>query len=257
MSRPISARVECLDGLRGLAALWVLMGHCVILAGWSLAIIDKPDLGVDLFMMLSGFFMVFHYQERAKQEPWSEPRTWLKFWTRRYFRISPLYYLALVFALGLGPMILVWRNLIDDFSHLVPYPASIYIDHSFANIALHLTFLFGLLPAYSVHTPLPDWNLGLEMQFYAVFPALMLLTEEIRLGPNGFRDRLPCRRHHACDMASFPSLSDAIISAIQDRYFSCRHADRGKLSSGAEGRLVQPCTGASSRLPAFRGRGLA
>jgi peptidoglycan/LPS O-acetylase OafA/YrhL len=176
VSRPMSARVECLDGLRGLAALWVLMGHCVILAGWSLAIIDKPDLGVDLFMMLSGFLMVFHYQERAKQEPWSEPGTWLKFWARRYFRISPLYYLALVFALGLGPMILVWRNVIDHFSHLVLYPASIYIDHSFANIALHLSFLFGLLPAYSVRTPLPDWSLGLEMQFYAVFPALILLT---------------------------------------------------------------------------------
>jgi len=58
-------------------------------------------------------------------------------------------------------------------------PPEAYIDDSLTNIAAHLSFLFGLLPAYSVHTPLPDWSLGLEMQFYAVFPALMLLAGKL------------------------------------------------------------------------------
>src|SRR3546814_972883 len=35
-------RVECLDGLRGLAALWVLVGHMMILTGRSAA--DTSDL---------------------------------------------------------------------------------------------------------------------------------------------------------------------------------------------------------------------
>lgn len=179
VSRPASSRVECLDGLRGLAALWVLMGHCVMLVGWSLPVVDKPDLGVDLFMMLSGFLMVFHYQERAEKEPWSVPGTWWRFWLRRYFRISPLYYAALAVVILLGPALLVWRISGDQFGGFATPPASAFTDHSFKNVLVHLSFLFGLLPNYSVRTALPDWSLGLEMQFYAVFPALMLLTKRL------------------------------------------------------------------------------
>jgi peptidoglycan/LPS O-acetylase OafA/YrhL len=180
MAKSSLSRVECLDGLRAIAALWVLIGHCAILTGLSLPVFDKPDLGVDLFMMLSGFLMVFHYHQRAKEEPWSESGTWLKFWTRRYFRIAPLYYITLALALALGPTILAWRTVVDHFLNLAPQaPPETYIDGSLTNIAAHLSFLFGLLPAYSVRTPLPDWSLGLEMQFYAVFPALMLLAKRL------------------------------------------------------------------------------
>src|SRR5438477_6188480 len=88
------SRVECLDGLRGIAALWVLLDHCLLLTGYSLPVIDMPDLGVDHFMMLSGFLMVFHYHLRAQAEPWDAPHTWAKFWLRRFFRIAPLYYVT-------------------------------------------------------------------------------------------------------------------------------------------------------------------
>ncbi|RUW43706.1 acyltransferase, partial [Mesorhizobium sp. M1A.F.Ca.ET.072.01.1.1] len=97
------SRVECLDGLRALAAMWVLVGHCLLLTGWRVPILGEPDLGVDLFIMLSGFLMVFHYQLRQDNEPWQRPETWLKFWTRRYFRIAPLFYVMLFLALALGP----------------------------------------------------------------------------------------------------------------------------------------------------------
>jgi peptidoglycan/LPS O-acetylase OafA/YrhL len=177
MKKSSVSRVECLDGLRGIAALWVLLGHCAILTGLSLPVIDKPDLGVDLFMMLSGFLMVFHYHLRSQVEPWSAPGTWAKFWVRRFFRIAPLYYVTLTIALVLGPTIFAWRTAIERFIHLPPLaPPQTYIDHSLTNIAAHASFLFGLWPQYAVRTPLPDWSLGLEMQFYAVFPALMLLT---------------------------------------------------------------------------------
>ena len=179
MTKSTPIRVECLDGLRGIAALWVLIGHCVLLTGWSLPVIDKPDLGVDLFMMLSGFLMVFHYYLRAEKEPWTEPGTWMKFWARRYFRIAPLYYVMLAIALALGPALLAWRSESAALLHLSPQAPETYTDAGPANIATHLTFLFGLLPAYVLRTPLPDWSLGLEMQFYAAFPALMLLTRKL------------------------------------------------------------------------------
>jgi peptidoglycan/LPS O-acetylase OafA/YrhL len=42
------------------------------------------------------------------------------------------------------------------------------------NLFVHATFLFGLLPNYAFSNLSPDWSIGLEMQFYAVFPLLYL-----------------------------------------------------------------------------------
>ena len=81
----------------------VLVGHCMILTGFSLPIIGQPDFGVDLFILLSGSLMVFQYQLRSEFEDWTTPRTWAAFWIRRFFRIAPLFYLMLAAALILGP----------------------------------------------------------------------------------------------------------------------------------------------------------
>ncbi|HEX4272047.1 MAG TPA: acyltransferase [Rhizomicrobium sp.] len=168
-----------LDGLRGIAALWVLVGHSLMLTGWHVPLLVQPDLGVDLFILLSGFLMVFQYEQRRLTENWEKPSTWAAFWTRRYFRIAPLYYLCLFAALVMGPSLFADRNVIDHFIHGDPQEAFRYLDHSPANIAAHATFLFGLVPSYAFRTPLPDWSLGLEMQFYACFPFLVMLARRI------------------------------------------------------------------------------
>ncbi len=160
--------------MRGLAALWVVIGHAMILSGWSLPILGKPAFAVDLFILISGFLMCFHYRERKAAEPWTAPATWTRFWIRRFFRIAPLYYAALAAALLAGPALGPWRQAI---STLVPASATAperYTDQSLANIAAHASFVFGLLPDYGFRTALPDWSIGLEMQYYLAFPFLML-----------------------------------------------------------------------------------
>jgi peptidoglycan/LPS O-acetylase OafA/YrhL len=170
------SRIGSLDGLRGSAALWVLLGHACQLSGAHIPIVSQPDLGVDLFIVLSGFLMAYQFTVRQEREPWSEAGSWLKFWTRRFFRIAPLYYILLIVSLLLGAILFADRNLIDAFNGSSPQLPVRYLDFSFQNVFMHITFLFGMFPAYAFRTPLPDWSIGLEMQFYAVFPFLMILA---------------------------------------------------------------------------------
>ena len=173
-------RIECLDGLRGIAALWVLVGHATLLTGYRLPVISQPDLGVDLFIMLSGFLMVFHYQLRRAKEPWERSSTWRSFWVRRYFRIAPLYYVAMVVALIAGPVLFEARSTIAEVIPAMAQDPDRFTDRSPANFLMHFSFLFGLHPTYAYRTALPDWSIGLEMQFYAAFPFAMLAL--VRLG---------------------------------------------------------------------------
>jgi peptidoglycan/LPS O-acetylase OafA/YrhL len=175
---PRKTRIDCLDGLRGLASLWVMIGHALLLTGWRLPVLSEPDLGVDLFIMLSGFLMVFHYQLRAAKEPWELTSTWASFWIRRFLRIAPLYYLLLAVAFALGSWLFESRMIIDGFLDKAPQSPARYLDNGLTNGLMHLSFLFGLSPDYAYRTPLPDWSIGLEMQFYAAFPFIMLLLKK-------------------------------------------------------------------------------
>jgi peptidoglycan/LPS O-acetylase OafA/YrhL len=171
-----------LDGLRGGAAMWVLLSHVQILSGTpGIPVLSWGGLAVDLFMMLSGFLMAHHYQHRQAREPWTEPRTWAIFWTRRFFRIAPLYYVLLAVAVVLAPYI---GNARDSVAAIWPgtgTDSSRYAGFDLANVVAHMTFVFGAWPHYAFRTVLPDWSIGLEMQFYLAFPFLMLLVR--RAGP--------------------------------------------------------------------------
>lgn len=173
-----------LDGLRGFASLWVLVGHAMFLTGYKIDIIAQPDMAVELFIIISGFLMAFHYQLREAREPWTDPDTWKVFWIRRFFRIAPLYYVCLAVALYFGPEL--WQQRLNGaavmpggLAETMRY-ADRYLDQSLANILLHVSFLFGLTYTHNFATALPDWSIGLEMQFYAAFPFLMLIV--MRLG---------------------------------------------------------------------------
>ncbi len=164
-----------LDGLRGSAALWVLLSHVQILSGLrSIPLLPWGDLAVDLFMMLSGFLMAHHYFLRRKIEPWDSVATFYTFWIRRFFRIAPLYYVLLVIALILGNWLGEYRTSIATIWPETATPLVRYEDQGTLNILTHMSFTFGFMPDYAFRTPLPDWSIGLEMQFYLLFPFIML-----------------------------------------------------------------------------------
>ncbi len=127
-------------------------------------------------MMLSGFLLAYHFQLRAEREPWRQPATWGRFWIRRFLRILPVYYIALVVCFTFQKQFWDWQQVIvQAFPDAATRPER-FTDGSWQNILAHVTLVFGMIPQYSYETPLPDWSLGAEAQFYAVFPFLMLLS---------------------------------------------------------------------------------
>ncbi len=167
-----------LDGVRGYAAFYVLALHCMMWGGWwPWWRLPDPKVAVDVFMVMSGYLMVHHWT--AKEDGAGFTRTAIKrFYLKRFFRIAPLYYLLLVLAFalakpfgeGLGTLATVSRETLP-----IHFDAAQAIT-AFTPLSFlaHLTFLFGLIPRYSSATLMPDWSIGLEMQFYAAFPFLLL-----------------------------------------------------------------------------------
>ncbi len=163
---------------RAIAAYWVLCYHCVAWSGWDIAF-PSGKIAVDLFMMISGFLMVANAEAREAREPLDHWRNWCRFWMRRYFRIAPVYYLALALAVLSSTYFLGGYAELQRLNPDAWPPGGTYDPSNFhydtTTILMHLSFLFGLHPIYSSSTYLPDWSLGLEMQFYLFFPALWLL----------------------------------------------------------------------------------
>lgn len=166
-----------LDGIRGLAALWVLAAHTVHHCRANIPILSEPRYAVDVFMLVSGFLMTHHSIKRQLVEPMERPRTWLVFWVRRYFRIAPAFYVILIPALLLQGWYFQWADQIQAAMGGLPHAP--LTTPLWMNGLLRFTFLFGFFPRYSQTLPIPDWSIALEMQFYLAFPFIVLLYRRL------------------------------------------------------------------------------
>lgn len=168
-----------LDGIRGIAALWVLLSHCMMWGGWQGIPLPSPKIAVDIFMVASGFLMVYQYRRRDAHEPMDSWMTAARFWVRRFFRIAPVYYLSLILVFAFWGAYSQGLTTLQQASpeHWAASPeynpANYHVD--WLNTLVHGTFLFGLFPKYAASNMSTDWSIGLEMQFYAVFPVLFAL----------------------------------------------------------------------------------
>lgn len=145
-------RLRFLNALRTLAALWVVQVHCILWGGFKIWF-PNPELAVDVFMMLSGVLMVATVESREAQQPLSRLSTWLTFYSRRFFRLAPLYYLCLAVAVLTSTWFIGGYQVLFDM-----YPARwggatseynpAFASYSMVSLLLHVTFVFGLLPHY-------------------------------------------------------------------------------------------------------------
>ena len=79
-------RYEILDGLRGVAAIMVVLFHMFecYSPGVTGQIINHGYLSVDFFFALSGFVITYAYDDR-----WNQMSTW-SFFKRRIIRLHPM-----------------------------------------------------------------------------------------------------------------------------------------------------------------------
>lgn len=149
-------RLDVLDGLRGLAIALVVWYHAWLVSGQGVAglnfMAEAGFLGVDLFFFISGFCIFYPYA-RAKQEGRPSPTT-RRFFMRRAVKILPSYLLALtVYAI------------VYHARFASPAEAAV-------QIASHLTFLHTLSPLTFGAISGPLWTIGVEVQFYLLFPLI-------------------------------------------------------------------------------------
>lgn len=153
-------KYEYLDSMRGIAILLVVLGHVGNMIGEQAyqyfppfleQFIYNGHLGVQMFFVVSAFTLMMSYENRAGEE-----KATRKFFIRRFFRIAPMYYLAILFT------------------------ALQMIDFSFSNFdwnTFHKTALFtnvffinALSPSTINNFVIGGWSVSVEFIFYAMLP---------------------------------------------------------------------------------------
>lgn len=155
-----SNRYAFADGLRGLAALWVVfyhlfhgdhitqlskfIGHCL-----SAIIFEYGNLGVPIFFVLSGFVMAVTTNKKIMGASQSA-----RFMLRRFIRLSPPYYFGIIVTLIL---LYVKARFVDPTTSLPDIIATI----------AHVFYMQGFLGIKQINVVY--WTLCYEIQFYIVF----------------------------------------------------------------------------------------
>ena len=127
------------------------------------AVYESGRLGVTLFFVLSGFLISYLLLTEKKISGTVSIR---KFYSRRILRIWPLYYLLVIIAFLLVPSFAFFT--VPKYSELMPQ-----------NFWYTLLLYVFLLPqvALSLFPPVPFaeplWSIGVEEQFYLIWPILM------------------------------------------------------------------------------------
>jgi peptidoglycan/LPS O-acetylase OafA/YrhL len=161
------AHIEVLDGLRGIAILMVVLyhvwliswlDHTVNLAGLHINLNFLPEtgfLGVELFFFISAFCLFYPYARYMFEG--AKFQTVKEFTYRRFIKIIPSYYLSILLIL-----VLFQPNLGT-------------LKDTLWNIFTHLFLIHNFFPETFGTINGVFWSLGVEVQFYVVFPFLCML----------------------------------------------------------------------------------
>jgi peptidoglycan/LPS O-acetylase OafA/YrhL len=169
-----SPSIAALTGLRGYAALWVLVSHVSFTDSLSVTIAKRLDwklangvlrheyLAVDLFFMLSGF--VLTHAHARELDARVDRSSYVRFLLLRLARVYPLHIVALGVTLLLH--LFVTPNLL---------PAS-----NPGCFALHMVMMASWGFCTGVSWNAPAWSLSSEWLGYLVLPLVLICTAGLK-----------------------------------------------------------------------------
>ncbi|MDO9709516.1 acyltransferase family protein [Paracraurococcus lichenis] len=154
--------LPALDGLRGLAAMWVFVFHVIHNGSddWT-----PGYLGVDLFFILSGFVLSHVYSGRLENAG-----DYGRFLLARLARIYPLH-LATLLATG------VVVALLPGFAESYPRADARFGTEAFLACLLLIQNWWYFLPGC---WNAPAWSLSAEWAGYLLFPAFLFLAARVK-----------------------------------------------------------------------------
>jgi peptidoglycan/LPS O-acetylase OafA/YrhL len=169
-------RLRQIDGLRALGMWMVYLFHTwefgknptlvVNVSGHEINLIGflkNFGSGVDLFMVISGFCLFWPLcQSEEAMRDWN----WREYFRRRIRRIVPPYYAAIGYTIGL-PILLV------AIFHALHWQANWQPIPNTWQLFTHFLFIHSLFPSSWNGITGAFWSLGLEMQFYVLFPLVV------------------------------------------------------------------------------------
>lgn len=178
-------RLELVEGMRGVAALYVVFSHFVNIVDpgfidgksvsplWLqriMAPFTYGHLAVAAFIVLSGFCLqlsLFNGKDGRIHDL-------KRFYARRAWRILPAYYAALALSVG----VCFW---VTQYQKGLPF--SQYVPVTRENLLAHVFMVHNLSPEWLYKINGVLWSIALEAQLYVVFPLLVLVL--FRLGRVG------------------------------------------------------------------------
>lgn len=162
MSLPTGAYKPAIDGLRAIAVLSVIIFHVDFLD-----LLPGGFTGVDLFFVISGYVISQSLWERRNL---TFGRYLADFYRRRLLRIMPALLTVLCVSFVLCAMFMpqFWLSELINRTGLAAF-------FGLSNLVLAWTTDTYFSPGAELNPYLHTWSLGVEEQFYVIFPALFFV----------------------------------------------------------------------------------